>query len=112
MTTTNRADELRQELEPFEPFATKGRGDRRIPISEAQLERATDREVQNELRRDPRYRHAENAEQQAEAEAAIERECVVRLAARYRLEELSDDEAGELLDAAIHRQTGRHPQDG
>jgi hypothetical protein len=42
--------------------------------SESDLERAIDARVQRRLQTDPRYRNAENAEDQAEAEAAIEAE--------------------------------------
>jgi hypothetical protein len=45
---------------------------------EAAYEAAIDAMVQRQLAVDPRYRNAENAEEQAEAEAAIEREIIER----------------------------------
>jgi len=53
--------------------------------NEAQYEAAIAAIVQRRLATDPRYRNAENAEEQAEAEAAIERE-VIAEADRLRAE--------------------------
>lgn len=47
---------------------------KRQPISEADYERIWDSRVLHRLRTDPRYLHAENAEDQTEAEDEISRE--------------------------------------
>jgi hypothetical protein len=59
--------------------------DRRPVISEAEYERRADAAVQRRLGNDRRYINAENAEEQAEAEAAIEREVCADLDANYRV---------------------------
>jgi hypothetical protein len=54
-------------------------------ISEADYERMVDRMVWSRLSRDPRYRNAENAEEQAEAEVEIEDEVCAELDAKYEV---------------------------
>lgn len=48
-------------------------------MTDAEYERLVDARVQRALATDPRYRNAENAEEQAEAEREIEREIVADL---------------------------------
>lgn len=55
----------------------------KVVITEAAYERMADAMVQRRLFADRRYIHAENAEEQAEAERAIEREITEDLDAKY-----------------------------
>jgi hypothetical protein len=60
--------------------------DTRTVVSDAVFEKMLDGAVMRHLYRDPRYRNAENADEQAEAEAAIELEQLARLETQYRVE--------------------------
>jgi len=57
----------------------------RTIVSEAVFEKMLDLRVQRALMRDSRYRNAENAMEQADAEATIERECEDALAEKYEV---------------------------
>jgi len=59
--------------------------DERRPVDEATFEAMADRRVQRALAGDPRYRHAENAEEQKQAEETIEREVLAELDRLYRV---------------------------
>ena len=59
--------------------------DPRPTVSESVFESMADRETQRRCMRDSRYRNAENAEEQAEAEEAIEAEVLTDLGERYRV---------------------------
>lgn len=54
-----------------------------MSLSEAERERIIDGMVMRRLAIDPAYRHAENADQQAEREAEIEAECVAEVERLY-----------------------------
>jgi hypothetical protein len=56
-------------------------------LTEAEFERALDRMVMRRLATDREYRNAENAEQQAEREEQITRECERRLRSLYPADE-------------------------
>lgn len=58
----------------------------RVKITETAFERMADGRVVRRLAVDPRYRNAENSEQQAQAEDAIEREVVAELLDKYEVE--------------------------
>jgi hypothetical protein len=55
------------------------------PITEADYERITDARVLERIRTDPRYKHAENAEDQAEAEEAIMDEVAATMRRDYQV---------------------------
>lgn len=57
----------------------------RQSISEAEYERLADARIMRRLQSDYRYVYAENAEEQAEAEATIEKEIFAGLDLRYRI---------------------------
>ena len=64
---------------------TKGIGMSKFKVTEAWFESMLDIKIMRELRTDPRYVHAENAEEQSEAEEAISNECEARLRERYEV---------------------------
>lgn len=57
--------------------------DTRKVVSEAVFEKMLDGSVARRLYQDPRYRNAENAEQQQQAEETIEAEALARLESLY-----------------------------
>ena len=57
----------------------------KLRITESMFESWLDSMIMRELRTDPRYVYAENAEEQSEAEEAISNECEARLRERYEV---------------------------
>ncbi len=57
----------------------------KITISEAEAERIADRTVQRRCEQSAAYRHAENADEQAQAEDVIEQNVWKELEAKYNI---------------------------
>jgi len=66
------------------PWIFEAQDTRRV-ITESEFERIADNRVMIQLSRDPRYRNAENAEDQAQAESDIEAEIVASMENEFKV---------------------------